>query len=120
VAWKSPLCIFVPKTAEGLASGFEILKSNNATIAIRGGGHSYNAGWANIDDGVLIVTSEINDLNYDEKSQTVYAGMGNTWDSIYTYMEQFGRQVVGGRAPTVGLATVLGGNACFHEFMSIS
>lgn len=109
VAWKSPLCVFVPKSAEELASGFGIITSNDAKVAVRGGGHSYLSAWANIDNGVLIVTSEINDLRYDEKSKTVYAGMGNTWDQLYTYMEKFGRQVVGGRGPTVGLATILGG-----------
>lgn len=86
-----------------------MLVATNSSFAIRGGGHSALPGWANIDNGVLITTNYINDREYDRATETVRLGFGNTWGDVYQYLETFGRLVVGGRAPTVGLATILGG-----------
>ncbi|KAF2180129.1 bifunctional solanapyrone synthase [Zopfia rhizophila CBS 207.26] len=108
-AYGSPLCIYSPESANALAKAFSILISTNATIAVRGQGHSPLRGWADIDNGVSIVTSDIRDISYDEVSGNVVAGMGNSWNNVYKYTETFGRLAVGARGPSVGLATVLGG-----------
>lgn len=62
---------------------------------------------------------QLNDITYDSGSETVRAGFGNTWGDVYGYVEAFDRLVVGARAPTVGLATLLGGKILFSLFSSI-
>jgi FAD/FMN-containing dehydrogenase len=88
-----------------------VLVSSNTTFAIRGGGHSPLPAWANIDNGVLIAMSKINDCSYNKESETIRVGFGNSWGDVYSYLEPFDRIVVGGRAPSVGLATLLGGKS---------
>ncbi|PQE03940.1 6-hydroxy-D-nicotine oxidase protein [Rutstroemia sp. NJR-2017a BVV2] len=108
-AWKFPSCIYSPRTTDELAQALKILRSSNTKFAVRGSGHSPLSGWANIDNKVLISMSQFNSKEYDKGSETVRLGFGNTWGSAYEYLEQFNRLVVGGRAPSVGLATIIGG-----------
>lgn len=49
---------------------------------------------------------------YDEGSQTVRVGLGNTWGDLYGYLESLNRITPGGRSLTVGLATIMGGTQC--------
>ncbi|KAF2275723.1 bifunctional solanapyrone synthase [Westerdykella ornata] len=108
-AYGSPLCIYSPESVLALTDAFTILRSENATFAVRGGGHSPLRGWADIDGGVTIVTSDIKEILYDERTGNIAAGMGNSWEEVYSYAETYGRLPVGARHSTVGLATVLGG-----------
>lgn len=78
---------------------------------MRGGGHSPLHGWADINDGVTIVTTDLKEISYDEPTGNVVAGMGNSWEDVYSYTETYGRLPVGARHSTVGLATVLGGKS---------
>ena len=108
-AWESPTCIYNPTNAEDVAIAVKVLGFTGAKYAIRGGGHTPLAGWSNIDNGVLITMSNLNDLNYDDSSKTVRVGAGNRWGDIYNYMESFSRLVVGGRVTDVGMGLALGG-----------
>ena len=112
-AWKSPLCIVTPGSVAELQSAYAKIISSNITFAIRGSGHSPLPTWANVDNGILVSTKSINDIEYNETSQTIRAGFGNNWGALYTYLRPHGRIVVGGRSPTVGLATILGGKCNF-------
>ena len=108
-AWKSPACIYTPNSVAEFQTAFPLIVSSNVTFAIRGAGHSPLAGWANIDDGVLISTRSIDDLEYYGNTQSVRVGLGRTWGELYDFVQQYDRIVLGGRAPTVGLATIMGG-----------
>jgi FAD/FMN-containing dehydrogenase len=87
----------------------KILRSNNASFAIRSGGHSPLPGWANINNGVLIALRGLADKAYNEETQTVRVGFGSTWNEVYKLLESHGRSAVGGRAATVGMGFLLGG-----------
>ncbi|KAF2250595.1 hypothetical protein BU26DRAFT_423882, partial [Trematosphaeria pertusa] len=67
----------------------------------------------NLDGGVLLSTKRINAIVYDEGSQTVRVGLGNTWGDLYGYLESLNRITPGGRSLTVGLATIMGGTQWF-------
>lgn len=112
-AWKSPDCILTPASVPELQSAYRQIISSNLTFAIRGSGHSPLPLWANVDNGILVSTKSINDIEYNETSQTIRAGFGNNWGALYTYLRPYGRIVLGGRSPTVGLATILGGKRTF-------
>ncbi|KAL6702551.1 hypothetical protein ACN47E_001548 [Coniothyrium glycines] len=108
-AWKDPTCIVSPRSTNEVVKALKILRATNSTFAIRSGGHSPLAGWADIDDGVLISLKRMNEKVYSEASQTVQIGFGSTWDEVYKFLEIHGRTAVGGRAATVGMGYLLGG-----------
>jgi FAD/FMN-containing dehydrogenase len=108
-AYGTPLCIYSPESANSLVEAFSIIKASNASFAVRGGGHSPLRGWANINDGVSIVTTGLKEISLEESSGNVVAGIGNSWGDVFAYTEAFGRLAVGARHSTVGLATIFGG-----------
>lgn len=81
------------------------------TFAIRGSGHSPLPLWANVDNGILLSTKAINSIEFNETSGIIRAGFGNNWGALYSYLRPYGRIVLGGRSPSVGLATILGGKS---------
>ena len=87
----------------------KVLNFTGSKFAIRGGGHTPFEGWANIDKGILISTSNLTDIVYDAISETVVVGAGNRWSDIYSHLEASSRMVLGGRVPDVGMGLLLGG-----------
>ncbi|KEY74550.1 hypothetical protein S7711_07153 [Stachybotrys chartarum IBT 7711] len=108
-AYKSPACIFSPEDVDGLALAIRVAKFTESRFAVRSGGHSPLAGWANINDHLLISMSNFRDLSYDETTQTLRTGIGNRWADVYESLVPHGRVVVGGRLGDVGLGLVTGG-----------
>lgn len=54
---------------------------------------------ANIDaPGVLISTSNLNNLTLSADQATIEVGAGNTWSDVYRFLEPYQLAVVGGRA----------------------
>ncbi|KAK6950570.1 hypothetical protein Daesc_008898 [Daldinia eschscholtzii] len=108
-AWKSPSCIFSPNNIQDLRRAVLLAGFTNTKFAVRSGGHSPLSGWASIDNSLLISMTNINDLEYDEASQTQRSGMGNRWGAVYEHLVPYGRIVVGGRLNVVGLGLSTGG-----------
>ncbi|QSZ31955.1 hypothetical protein DSL72_001524 [Monilinia vaccinii-corymbosi] len=91
-AWKFQSCIYSPRTTDRLAEALKILRSSHTKFAVRGSGHSPLSVWANIDNRVLISMSKFDSKEYDKGSETVLLGFGNTWGSVYEYLEKFDRR----------------------------
>lgn len=108
-AWNSPTCIYTPANAENVIFAVKVLGFTGSKYAIRSGGHSPLAAWANIDKGILISMSNITDLAYDAGTESVRVGFGNRWGEIYEYLEAYNRIVVGGRVLDVGQGLTIGG-----------
>lgn len=103
-AWKLPTYILQPISHQDLQVTLPVLVQQNASFAIRAGGHMPSAGFANIDDGVLIDLSHLNTLQYNKDSNVVEVGAGNRWGDLYRYLDQYEVTVVGGRVLDVGVA----------------
>ncbi|KAI2785053.1 oxidase/Diels-Alderase [Daldinia loculata] len=108
-AWKSPSCIFSPTNLQDLRRAVLLAGFTNTKFAVRSGGHSPLSNWASIDGSLLISMTNINDLEYDEATQTQRSGMGNRWGAVYGHLVPYGRIVVGGRLNVVGLGLSTGG-----------
>ncbi len=51
---------------------------------------------------------------YDQASQTATIGAGLVWDDVYSALEPYAVNVVGGRVTNVGVAGfTLGGGTCY-------
>lgn len=60
--------------------------------------------------GVQISMSRFNHVDYDPSSQTATIGAGLVWDDVYSVLDRYSVNVVGGRNSGVGVAGLtLGG-----------
>jgi FAD/FMN-containing dehydrogenase len=108
----SPACVVRPTSTKDVVTAIKALVSHDVPFAVKGGGHSLNAGAANIESGVTIDLRSLNEISLNEDHTIVSIGGGAKWIEVYSYLDQFGLAVAGGRVGDVGVAgLVLGGKA---------
>ena len=84
-------------------------RDNGLPIAIRGGGHN-GAGFASVDDGLVIDLSRMNGVRVDPAARTVRVGAGCTQGDVDHATHAFGLAVPAGIVSTTGIAGLtLGG-----------
>jgi FAD/FMN-containing dehydrogenase len=72
--------------------------------------HTPWAGAANIEDGVTIDLSRLDQVLVSKDRSTVTIGPGNRWHRVYEELAPQGLVVAGGRVATVGVSgLILGG-----------
>ncbi|KAK1987689.1 FAD binding domain-containing protein [Colletotrichum cereale] len=109
-----PGCILFPKSAEEVSAIVKTLETSGERFAIKSGGHNPNNYFASVQDGPLISTKELNQVVYDNASNTVSVGPGNKWEDVHAALEGTGVTVVGGRIGNVGVGGyLLGGGLSF-------
>ncbi|KAL8899992.1 MAG: hypothetical protein Q9207_005910 [Kuettlingeria erythrocarpa] len=111
----TPACRITPKTANDVSKAVTLLAPSKCGFAVRGGGHMFWAGAANIQDGVTIDLSEISRIHVTQDRKIVAVGAGARWQDVYAKLGPMNLSAVGGRAGTVGVAglTLGGGNSYF-------
>ena len=65
------------------------------------------AGAANIQDGVTIDLSALNQFSYASNTGYVTIGPGLRWGDVYTRLSAYGRGAAGGRSADVGVGGYL-------------
>ncbi|EFQ32572.1 FAD binding domain-containing protein [Colletotrichum graminicola M1.001] len=109
-----PGCIFYPKSAEEVSSIVKTLQDNDEQFAVKSGGHNPNNYYASVKDGPLISTKKLNQVVYDNSTNTVSVGPGNRWEDVHAALDGTGVTVVGGRIGNVGVGGyLLGGGLSF-------
>ncbi|KAJ5690414.1 hypothetical protein N7462_004806 [Penicillium macrosclerotiorum] len=103
----SPGCVFRPQSSSQLAKGLDALVSANAEFAVRGGGHMGIRGSNNINDGVLIVMSNLTTLELNQDKSIISVGPGYRWSDVYSYLAQYDLTAAGGRLGPVGVPGLL-------------
>jgi FAD/FMN-containing dehydrogenase len=74
--------------------------------------HTPWAGAANIEDGVTIDLSRLDQVLVSKDRSTVTIGPGNRWRRVYEELAPQGLVVAGGRVATVGVSgLILGGKS---------
>ena len=86
-------------------------RDNGLPIAIRGGGHN-GAGFASVDDGLVIDLSRMTGIRVDPAARTVRVGPGCTQGDVDHATHAFGLAVPAGIVSTTGIAglTLSGGH----------
>lgn len=72
-------------------------------MQIKGGGHATNPGFSST-PGVHIAMSRFNEVTYEPSTRTAGVGAGLLWEDVYSALEPYGVNVVGGRVRGVGVA----------------
>ncbi|TLD18109.1 hypothetical protein PspLS_10466 [Pyricularia sp. CBS 133598] len=126
---RTPKCIFMPQTAEEVATAVKALTGPAASnvhsketsnkgckFAVRGAGHMANPGANSINDGVTIDFSAMTTTTYHADKSIASIQPGTRWGSVYTELAKYETMVLGGRASTVGVAgLILGGGNSFYS-----
>ncbi|KAK3674031.1 hypothetical protein LTR78_006234 [Recurvomyces mirabilis] len=121
-----PACIVRPLNAEEVAIIVRVLNAryeershadrNVPFFAVRSGGHSPEAGFANIEGGVLLDLSLLNDVAVSQDNKVTSIGVGARWGEVSTKLDSMGLAIVGGRNSDVGVGgLVLGGGISFFS-----
>ncbi|RVD83520.1 uncharacterized protein DFL_007906 [Arthrobotrys flagrans] len=104
---QTPSCIFTPSDTSDISRAIKLFTRHSCKFAIRSGGHHYNAGWASIDNGILLSLSNLNKVVYNPSSNSVFVGSGNRWRKVYDIVEPHGVTVVGAQNSDVGVGGFL-------------
>ncbi|KAJ5433237.1 uncharacterized protein N7458_012393 [Penicillium daleae] len=103
----SPGCVFRPQSSSQLAEGMTALVDAEAKFAVRGGGHMGIRGSNNIDNGVLVVMSNLTTLELNEDKSVLSLGPAYRWGEVYEYLAAYDLSVPGGRLGPVGVPGLL-------------
>ncbi|KAF3922887.1 hypothetical protein ABW20_dc0100043 [Dactylellina cionopaga] len=108
----TPTCVFKPANAADISIAMRIITIVGTDFNVVGGGHSAIKGWANVDDGVLIVLSSLTGVNIKSGYAEVSAGM--RWGDVFGILDQNNLSALGGRMSTVGVpGLILGGGISY-------
>ncbi|THV51689.1 hypothetical protein BGAL_0102g00190 [Botrytis galanthina] len=80
-----PACIATPTANTEVATIVKILVKGGVKFAIRGGGHSLNAGAANIESGVTINLRALNKVEVNKEQTVVSIQGGAEWGEVLFY-----------------------------------
>lgn len=105
-----------PASVEHVSLAVKTLTSNDCSFAVRSGGHSPNAGAANIASGVTLDLAHLDAITVSSDQSTVSVGPAATWGEVYSALDPLNLTVAGGRSGGVGAGGLaLGGGISFHS-----
>ncbi|KAK6333272.1 hypothetical protein TWF718_011092 [Orbilia javanica] len=112
----SPGCVFTAKSTQDVSNAVKILHQYRCEYALRSGGHNPIPEWSNTYGGVLLSTSDIKDVTYNEAQNTVTFGAGCKWKDVYDKLDPLKVGTMGGRDNTVGTGGfLLGGGISYYS-----
>jgi FAD/FMN-containing dehydrogenase len=100
---RHPALIARCTTADDVVAAVNFARSNDLTLAVRGGGHSA-PGYATCDDGIVIDLSLMKNIEVDPDAKTARAEAGLTWGEFDAATQEHALAVTGGRFSTTGIA----------------
>ncbi|KAK6523662.1 hypothetical protein TWF281_001638 [Arthrobotrys megalospora] len=110
--YMTPMCVFRPVSADDISCAMRIIALSQTDFNVVGGGHSAIKGWANAEDGVLIILSGLTGVKI--KSGYAEVSTGERWGNVFTALDQNKLMALGGRMSTVGVpGLVLGGGISY-------
>jgi FAD/FMN-containing dehydrogenase len=108
-----PTCVIYPRSVQQMSNVVKALHEYDEPFAIKSGGHNPNKWMASVQGGPLVSTSLLNEVVYNQPSQTVRFGPGQAWENVTDALKPYGVTVVGGRIGNVGVGGyMLGGKDC--------
>lgn len=105
-----PQCTIRPRVPEDVSEILAIARDRRCRFAVLGGGTSPFKGASNIEGGITIDMSLMNNLNFDPDSGLITVGGGSLWADVYRFLDPRNLSSAGTRNSLTGVAgSVLGG-----------
>ncbi|KAJ6086071.1 FAD-binding domain-containing protein [Penicillium sp. IBT 16267x] len=112
-----PSCVIIPTNSSEVSTAIQTIHSfldSGVQFAVRGGGHTPYAGAANIDKGVTLDLSLMNEVKLSADCKTVELGAGGKWRKVWKALDPYNVTVTGGRDSDVGIGGyLLGGGLSY-------
>ncbi|KAF5327189.1 hypothetical protein D9619_004973 [Psilocybe cf. subviscida] len=96
-------CVVEAGSPPDIAKILAVLQATRSPFAVKGGGHATNPGFSST-PGVHISMARFSEVEYHATQQTVDVGAGVVWDEVYSVLEPFGVNALGGRVTGIGVA----------------
>jgi FAD/FMN-containing dehydrogenase len=100
---KRPALIARCTGREDVQAALAHAREHNLAVAVRGGGHS-PVGYSSCDEGMVIDTGPMKDVDIDVAGRTGRFGAGLTWGELDAATQEHGLAVTGGRVTHTGVA----------------
>ncbi|KAJ7051086.1 hypothetical protein C8F01DRAFT_1222237 [Mycena amicta] len=107
----TPTCIVFPRNASHVQTAMREIHSAKSHYAVQAGSHSAMKGWNTVQDGVLIIFSNMQNVSYNATKDSITLEPGIHWGDAVTQLSRFGVAPVGGT--DVGTGLLLGGGISF-------
>ena len=105
----------MPTSAHDVSSALTILQRTSTEFAIKSGGHTANVLANNIEKGVTIDLSWINETKLSDDRSSVHLGAGGRWIDAYNNINSQGVAFSGGRCGSTGVGgLILGGGILYY------
>lgn len=113
----APCCIVKPQNAQQVSAIVSIVVADgNCQFAIKSQGNAPGARFANIEKGVVIDVTGLNNVSINADHSVATVGPGAKWADVYTFLDPLGKTVAGGRIGSVGVSGLtLGGGISFFS-----
>ena len=109
----TPAVIVRPTDAADVAAAVEFARQHDLELAVRSGGHS-GAGHGSVDGGLVIDVRDLDAIDVDPATDTVWVGSGATAGSVTEALAEHGLVVGFGDTGSVGVGGItLGGGQGF-------
>ncbi|KAH7304287.1 putative oxidoreductase [Stachybotrys elegans] len=111
-----PACFVTPQTANDVSTVIKSLafSSEDGSVAIRSGGHTWFAGANSAAGGITVDLSALSSVVLSDDRSSISVGPGASWDNIYSMLDPLGLSVSGGRVAGVGAGGLtLGGGISY-------
>lgn len=110
-----PACIVLPQTSADVAAFISAVSGiANCSFAIKTQGHAPAAGAANINGGVTLDLSWMNNTEISADHSTARVGAGSSWSNVYDTLQPYNKTVAGGRNGAVGVGGLTIGGGISH------
>ncbi|KAK3709798.1 hypothetical protein LTR37_010626 [Vermiconidia calcicola] len=111
-----PSCVVLPTSAQDVSSALKVLVTRSTLFAVKSKGHNAITGFNNINGGVTIDLSWINETTLAKDRSLVRLGSGAAWVDAYRKLNSQGVSFPGGRCSTTGVGGLtLGGGISFYS-----
>lgn len=105
-----PVCRIQPRIANHIAATLLVNDFFNCPFAVKSEGHSAFAGSSNIQNGITVDLTQIDEVAVSSDGLTTRIGAGNRWIDVYKTLTPMNLSVIGGRVGAIGVGGLtLGG-----------
>ncbi|KAJ7672612.1 FAD-binding domain-containing protein [Mycena polygramma] len=108
-----PTCIVFPQNSIDVQTAMKAIYTTQSNYAVQAGSHSAMKGWNTVQDGVLIMFSNMSAVSYDPAKDSITLEPGTHWHDALTVLEPHGVAPVGGRVGGVGTGLLVGGGLSY-------